>query len=337
MHQDQADAPGGEQGLQRPAVEETDDAALQRHADQGRSEERRGHGRGEVPVEQARQARAEQVLHDVGAVGADHDQFAVRHVDHPHQAVGDGEAECGKHQDGTETDAGEHLADALTDGQPGLDRLERILRFGANACIGLDKIVALLFQQPEQQRLGAGAVAPRERLDRRHAHAGVRALQLHAGLNQTQQFLDLRVGLGGKRLADQRQHFLAGAVFQRLDRGEPHGPVGRSQLQRAHRRLERAAQAVVDHRVLQSIGQRRHLFVGGGIDALFVLDDQYALAARYLHVPVQQRLEKGFDPGIAGSHQLAHRRYLLVALACRDRPHQFGGQGAGEARPEKKR
>ena len=41
--QDQRQAPGGEQGLQRPAVEEADDALLDQDADEARDDEGQRH------------------------------------------------------------------------------------------------------------------------------------------------------------------------------------------------------------------------------------------------------------------------------------------------------
>jgi len=52
------------------------------------------------------------------------------HVDHPHQAIGDSQAQCGQQQDATKADAGEHLADTLIHGQVSIDMLQRILDGG---------------------------------------------------------------------------------------------------------------------------------------------------------------------------------------------------------------
>ena len=86
------------------------------HADQGGSDKCRRHRRDQIGVEQRRKVGTKQVLHDVGGVRADHDQLAVRHVDHAHQAVRDREAERGQQQDGAERDAAEDAADHFTGG-----------------------------------------------------------------------------------------------------------------------------------------------------------------------------------------------------------------------------
>ena len=59
------------------------------------------------------EARAENVLHDVGRVGADRDHFAVRHVDDAHQAEGDGEAERDHEQNGAEAEAAKNGAEEI--------------------------------------------------------------------------------------------------------------------------------------------------------------------------------------------------------------------------------
>ena len=150
LHQHQADAPGGEQRLERPAVEPADHAALEHRADQRRGQERDRDRDQHVGVEGAGQVRAEQVLHHVGRVGADHHQLAVRHVDDAHQAVGDRQAERDQQQDRAEADAGEDDAEALAPGEARLDRRQRELELRAHLGVGLD--VGL--QALEQQRLG---------------------------------------------------------------------------------------------------------------------------------------------------------------------------------------
>ena len=94
LDQDQADAPGREQRLERPAVEEADHACARapcRPAPTARNAT--GIAASRYAVERAGQrSAAEQVLDDVGRVGADHHQLAVRHVDDAHQAVGDRQA-----------------------------------------------------------------------------------------------------------------------------------------------------------------------------------------------------------------------------------------------------
>ncbi len=142
LDQDQADAPGREQRLQRPPVEEADDAALERHADQ-RSRGRRRPA--PPPPGTSRTApgsvAAEQVLDHVGRVGADHDQLAVRHVDDAHQPVGDGEPQRSEQQHAAEAHAAEDAPDHLAGGEAAVDRVQRHFRLGAQLAVLLDEFV----------------------------------------------------------------------------------------------------------------------------------------------------------------------------------------------------
>ena len=80
----------------------------------------------EVPVEQRRrQELHEQLLRQVGRVGADHHQFAVRHVDHAHQPEDDRQAQRHQHQHRALRQAAEHVADAARHVLPALDRAQR--------------------------------------------------------------------------------------------------------------------------------------------------------------------------------------------------------------------
>ena len=121
--QDERHAPGGEQRLQRPAVEEADDAALDDEAGRAGDEEGERQGDGERPVEQPGRGIADHLLHDEGRVGAEHHHLAMRHVDDAHHAEGDGEADRGEQQHRAERDA---VPDVLA----GLPQRERRIRSG---------------------------------------------------------------------------------------------------------------------------------------------------------------------------------------------------------------
>ena len=88
--QDQADAPGGKYGVERPPVEVLDDPAFEQEpeqtADDGREQERQ-------PVASAK------VIDDGEREGADSDEFPMRHVDDVHQPEDDGKPEAHQHQD----------------------------------------------------------------------------------------------------------------------------------------------------------------------------------------------------------------------------------------------
>ena len=92
--QDQADAERGEQGLERPAVEEAHHAALDEHADAARHQERERNG----DEDRHADVIGHSLLHHVGGVGAEHHELAMRHVDDAHDAERDREADGGEHQ-----------------------------------------------------------------------------------------------------------------------------------------------------------------------------------------------------------------------------------------------
>jgi len=104
LHQHQADAPGGEQCLQRAAIQKAQHAALQHRAHCGRGAKRQRQRGDQVPVERARKILLEDALHHISGVGADHHQLAMGHVDHAHQAIGDGQAQCNEQQNGAQAD-----------------------------------------------------------------------------------------------------------------------------------------------------------------------------------------------------------------------------------------
>ena len=94
-----ADAPGGEQRVEHAAVEAPDDDALDHQPEQRRHDE--GERNGDQDAGMQPDARHH------GRVGADHHQFAVRHVDDAHDAVSDGETERDEQQNRAEAQADE--------------------------------------------------------------------------------------------------------------------------------------------------------------------------------------------------------------------------------------
>ena len=184
----------------------------------------------QVEVERAGRVRAEQVLHDVRRVRADHDELAVRHVDDAHQAVGDRETQRGEQQDAAEAHAAEHAADHLAGREPALDRAQRKLGFGADVAVGLGELAALLLEQRQEQRLGVRVAAFRQRADRSEPRRLVAARELDRRLGQRQQRLDLGILLLLERALDRRQHVLVGAALQLLapPRAASRGPATRA-------------------------------------------------------------------------------------------------------------
>ena len=71
--------------------------------DRSRDEKDEGNSDDQVPVEQSGREVAQALLHQPGDVGAEHDQFALRQVDHPHQAEDDRKADRRHEQNAGET------------------------------------------------------------------------------------------------------------------------------------------------------------------------------------------------------------------------------------------
>ena len=115
---DQRGAPRQQQRLERPSVQEPDDAALEDQPDDRRHQERDGQRDEEVGVEVVRPRRPEPVLHDERRVGAERHELAVGHVDHAHQAEHDGEAERHQQQDRGERSALEEQSRRPGSGAP---------------------------------------------------------------------------------------------------------------------------------------------------------------------------------------------------------------------------
>ncbi len=102
--QDQADTEGGQQGFQGAAVKESDDATLYGDAEGTGNQKRRRYRHQQRILD----GIGHGLLDQVGGVGADHDQFAMGHIDHAHNAEGDGKPDGGQ---------GEHRSQAETEKQ----------------------------------------------------------------------------------------------------------------------------------------------------------------------------------------------------------------------------
>ncbi|MCY1418313.1 hypothetical protein D9M71_338680 [compost metagenome] len=95
--------------------------AFQQHADACRDEERHRQCHQRVERQCFGGQSLKQGLHHVGGIGAKHQHLAMGHVDHPKQAEGDGQAQCGQKQDRTQRHAAEGLAQQLAHQQFALD------------------------------------------------------------------------------------------------------------------------------------------------------------------------------------------------------------------------
>ena len=101
--QDQGDTDGRQQRVERPFVHPLDDRRPRAAARGGRRRRRPPGARPTIEMPVLR----DHLLGDVGDVGADHEELAVRHVDHAHLAERERQAERGQQQDGAGGGAGE--------------------------------------------------------------------------------------------------------------------------------------------------------------------------------------------------------------------------------------
>lgn len=104
--QDEADAVGDQQRVQRTGVHPPQHARLERQPEQPADHE--PHGERD---QQTQLGAGDDGRDDIGGVRAGHDELAVGHVDHAHLTEGQGEPEGDEEQDRTGGDAGEDLGE----------------------------------------------------------------------------------------------------------------------------------------------------------------------------------------------------------------------------------
>jgi hypothetical protein len=157
LHQEERDTPGGKQRFERPAIEVADDDPLHEHADQRRAERKpTGIAASRYQSSDRRQVGPKNALHGPRRVSADHQQFAVRHVDDAHDAVGNGQPECCQQQDRTQREAGEGTPEMVGPRQPFLDRANRRPGGGTHGAVGFDPDVTSLLGQRHQELANVG-------------------------------------------------------------------------------------------------------------------------------------------------------------------------------------
>ena len=293
LDQHQGEAPGGEQGFQRAAVEPADHRALEQHADGGRGEESDRHGGQQVPVEVVGKVAAEQALHGIGGIRADHQQLAVGHVDHAHHAVGDGQAQRREQQDGAEAQARKHAADVFREGQPVLDREVGLEGGSAHFDVGFVGRLGLGLEHG----LGVGVGAGGEAFRCLEADLRVFVLERRQRMDFGQQGADLRLGFAVARLGQHRRHGRVYVGGDFLDRLVAHLDVGIDQLEYCQRAFEFAP----------------HTIVEGDLLAFFILQ---AAVGKLLQQRQRFRL--------CGECNLANRGNLVVGFLGRQLAYQGG-------------
>ncbi|MNE15807.1 hypothetical protein D3C80_1087280 [compost metagenome] len=246
LDQDQADAPGRQQGFQWPAVEVANHRALQQHADAGRDEERHRQRHQWVERQRLGGQALQQGLHHVGGIGTEHQHLAMGHVDHPEQAESDGQAQRGQQQDRPQRHAAESLTEQLTHQQLALDLGQA--GFGCGVYSGVT--FHTRFEQVFQAGAGQWITGFTQQAHGSQAHYRVAVDQLQVGQGQAQGGVHRFVGFGRELAIEQGKLRRFGAFLQLL-RGRQADPgIGRKQLMAGQGVVYQAAQAVVQAQFL---------------------------------------------------------------------------------------
>jgi hypothetical protein len=298
--QDQGEAPGGEQGLERAAVEAADDAALDQDADAARDQQGQRKGHQECVIEAGGPARAAELLHDIGRVGAQHHHLAVRHVDHAHHPEGDGEADGGQEEDRAQADALEQALDHAEEPLAALGRGHRRVKGGAELGRAVGR-QGTLGAHELVQHIGRAVTAQ----DRGTFEAGLwrgALLEQESAAGPLEGAADGGVLLGRQCLLDGGECPGLGVDEDRVGGGQPLGGIGAHHGERAERGIEGAADAVVDPDRLGAAGLRGR--AGGCLaHAAVGLLDQEDLVGTGQEPAVGHRLQHSGGTRVGGCRQ----------------------------------
>ena len=209
-----------------------DDEALERHPHHGRYDEGRRNRGDEITILPGRPLALEETLDDVGRVGAEHEHLAMGHVDHAHEAEGDGETQRRQQQDAAQTETIEQLGGLIGPPLLAIDPVQCLRRRRTDGSVNL----GIAGQGRDQGAIAEPAGLPQNR----HClqpHGRIRTLQIELGHGQTQPVTNRRIGLLFQR---RPQHGIgfghglfghragAGQTLIRIGRGNlhlsPHGP-----------------------------------------------------------------------------------------------------------------
>ena len=264
--QDEADAERGEQGLERPPVQEPDDAALDEHADAPGDQEGGRYRHEQRDADEVRHPE----LHDVGRVGAEHHQLAVRHVDDAHDAEGDRQPDGDQHQHGSEAEPEGRRLEHRVHVAHRVDLPQGVGRRGPHVRVGLDVAPVLGgVQQCRQAVVHHRVEAAREPLDGLDAHVRIAVLERRDGKRGLDLVRHVRVGLHVSAPAEELDGRVV-EVAQQLPRGAPaHAGVGTRQVEPGDGAPQEPAQPVVGDDAPQQVGRDRfHGVERGGVQEL---------------------------------------------------------------------
>jgi hypothetical protein len=106
---DQAQSPGREQRVERTRIEVADQQPFDQQAERARCKEGHDHRNEEIAAIQTGKSRFDEMRAQVGHVGAEDHELAMRHVDHAHLAKDDGKPERHEQEHREQDEAGEAL------------------------------------------------------------------------------------------------------------------------------------------------------------------------------------------------------------------------------------
>ena len=264
-----------------------------------------------------RRVGAEQALHTVGGVGADHQQFAVRHVDDAHHAVGDGQTERGEQQDAAERQAGKDAAEVFGHRQPAVDGFDGGNRLVAHLVVGLCGLDGERQQRCLDRRRGAAS----QRLDCVQTYRRVATTQGGLGVGEGQQPLDLGVGFLVQRLLEQGGHIRADLALYFAGRGQANFAVGVEQFECCQGTAQLSPDSVIDQDAFE-VGRHLDGLAGDRIKGL-VAGDDHCLVTGQKQAVFRHRSQDahGIRVGILGD--LANRRHLVAGTLGSQLAHQF--------------
>ena len=241
-------------------------------------------------VEQRRIAGADELLHHEGRVGAEHHHLAMRHVDDAHHAEGDGEPDRRQQQHRAEREPVPGVLHGAPDRQRALDLSARRQR-------GLVHGVRLVGRQAVDQaeRILVAAVADDRDGEDLVGHAAVVGGEHDGGARLGHRLFHARIGFRGERLVERRQNVGRARLEHRL-RGvvAPVG-IGGHQRQSADRRVDHAAQPVIEADRIDIVGRRAFgRLAGRGVEqrAVFGLDVDLLVLGAERQPPLLQRLDQ---------------------------------------------
>ncbi len=175
----------------------------------------------------------------------------MRHVDDAHHAKGDGEADRGEQQHAAEADPLEQIGGELGQAQA----VGRSRRAASSAAFFSSGSRSGLSRNSSSRFLTCGSVVPPSARDRRQllvpgaGEAAARRRGCAASPRGLRRSCSAAIAFSSERGGIGR------GMLQRIARrGEPRRAVGAEQGQRAERRLDRAAQPVVDDDPLEAVG-----------------------------------------------------------------------------------